>query len=165
MKAGLKINTLIMLLVLTATSLAACQARKQTPRVVIYTSVDQIYSEPILKAFEARSGVQVLAVYDVEAAKTTGLVNRLIAEIDNPQADVFWNGEFAQTLLLQEVGVLTAYLSPEAGDIPAQYRDPQGYWTGIAGRARVLVVNTDLVSPEDYPTSIHSLLETNCRKK
>ncbi|MCJ7625881.1 MAG: extracellular solute-binding protein [Anaerolineaceae bacterium] len=160
MKTDLKIVTLIVLLLLSAACLSACQTGKQTSQVVIYTSVDQIYSEPILKAFEEQSGVQVLAVYDVEAAKTTGLVNRLIAEMNNPQADVFWNGEFAQTLLLQEQGILAAYLSPEAVDIPAQYRDPGGYWTGIAARARVLIVNTDLLSPEYYPTSIHSLLET-----
>jgi hypothetical protein len=32
------------------------------------------------KEFEVKSGIKVLAVYDVEAAKVTGLVNRLIAE-------------------------------------------------------------------------------------
>ena len=50
-----------------------------------------------------------MPVYDVEAAKTTGLVNRLIAEKDRPQADVFWSGEFAQTIKLKEEGVVSAY--------------------------------------------------------
>jgi len=48
--------------------------------VVVYTSVDQIFSEPILKTYEKKTGIKVKAVYDVEAAKTTGIVNRLIAE-------------------------------------------------------------------------------------
>lgn len=94
--------------------LGACG--KQTPprEVVIYTSVDQVFSEPVLKEYEQKTGVRVRAVYDVEAAKTTGLVTRLQAEKDRPQADVFWNNEFAQTIGLQESGILSPYVSPSA---------------------------------------------------
>jgi iron(III) transport system substrate-binding protein len=132
-----------------------------TSTVVVYTSVDQIYSEPILKEFENRTGIHVLAVYDVEATKTTGLVNRLIAEKSRPQADVFWNGEFAQTLLLKQLGVLAPYSSPASADIPAQYKDPEGYWAGFGGRARVLLVNTNLLTPAEYPDSIFDFLDAN----
>lgn len=82
--------------------------------VVVYTSVDQVYSEPVFRDFENRTGITVLAVYDVEATKTTGLVNRLIAERNRPQADVFWSGEFGQTLLLKNESILVAYSSPSA---------------------------------------------------
>lgn len=128
-------------------------------QVVVYTSVDQVYAEPILKQFQRQSGIEVLPVYDVEAAKTTGLVMRLIAEKARPRADVFWNGECTQTLLLQEKGVLQPYESPLARDIPAQFRDPRGYWTGFAGRARVLIVNSDLLAAKDYPSSVDDLLD------
>ena len=87
----------------------------------------------------------------MEAAKTTGLVNRLIAERSRPQADVWWNGEFAQTLLLKDRGVLAPYRAPAAADLPGRYVDRAGYWTGMAGRARVFLVNTALVAPADYP--------------
>lgn len=131
--------------------------RDVPPEVVIYTSVDQIYSEPVLDKFEAETGIKVKAVYDVEAAKTTGLVNRLIAEKGNPLADVWWNGEIAQTILLKEEGVLTPYSSPEANGIPSEYIDPDDYWIGFGGRARVLLVNTELIREEDYPDSIYDL--------
>jgi iron(III) transport system substrate-binding protein len=139
-------------------SFALYQTKQPQQTVVIYTSVDQVYSEPILKDFEKKTGIKVLAVYDVEATKTTGLVNRLIAEKSRPQADVFWSGEFVQTLLLKQEGVLSVYRSPAAGDIPAQYVDPDGYWTSLGARARVLLVNTKLVSPAEYPKSIFDLL-------
>jgi iron(III) transport system substrate-binding protein len=139
---------------------SACQRPHSERSVVIYASVDQVYSEPILKAFQEKTGIRVRPVYDVEASKTTGLVNRLIAEKDRPQADVFWSGEFAQTILLKEKGVLASYASSSAMDIPSQYRDPQGYWTGYAARARVLIVNTDKVSPANSPKSIFDLLST-----
>ena len=47
--------------------------------VVVYTSLDKVFSQPILEEFERKTGIKVKAVYDSEATKTTGLVNRLIA--------------------------------------------------------------------------------------
>ena len=133
---------------------------RETPReVVIYTSVDQVFSEPILDKFEEETGITVKAVYDVEAAKTTGLVNRLIAEKGNPLCDVWWNGEIAQTILLKDEEVLAPYVSPAAAGIPDAYIDPENYWTGFGGRARVCLVNTELMAPEDYPSSLFDLLD------
>lgn len=139
--------------------ISACLAKQDRQQVVVYTSVDQVFSEPILETFEAQTGIQVLPVFDVEATKTTGLVNRLIAEKNNPQADVFWNGEFAQTLLLEDEKILAPYDSPNARGIPREYVDPEFYWTGFAGRGRVILVNTDLLAPQDYPDSIYDLLD------
>lgn len=146
---------LMLILIIT---ISACANSNSNRTVVIYTSVDQPYAEPILKAFQAKTGIRVLPVFDVEAAKTTGLVNRLIAEKHVPRADVFWNGEFAQTLLLKDKGVLAPYDSPMAQNIPNQYRDSEYYWTGFGARARVLIVNSDLVSLSEYPKSIFDLL-------
>lgn len=127
--------------------------------VVVYTSVDQVYSEPVFRAFEKETGIRVLPVYDVEATKTTGLVNRLIAEKTRPQADVFWSGEFSQTVVLKNERVLAPYRSPSASDIPARFRDPEDTWTGFGGRARVFIVNTDLLPPARYPDSVYDLLD------
>src|SRR6476661_7022367 len=52
----------------------------------------------------ARTGIIVRPVYDNEAAKTVGLVNRLIAEKNNPQCDVFWNNEELRTHQLAHDG-------------------------------------------------------------
>ena len=125
--------------------------------VVIYTSADQVFSEPILKDFEKETGIRVKALFDVEATKTTGLVNRLIAEKDHPKCDVFWNSEFAQTILLKRKGVLTPYESPSAKDIPSLFKDPEDAWCGFAARARILVYNTEMLNPEEAPRSIFDL--------
>ncbi len=132
----------------------------QKKTVVVYTSVDQVYSEPLFRDFENTTGIKVLAVYDVEATKTTGLVNRLIAEKNRPQADVFWSGEFGQTLLLKNESILAAYSSPSATDLPPQFTDPEGYWTGFGGRARVFIVNTDKLTPDQYPQSVNDMLDS-----
>jgi iron(III) transport system substrate-binding protein len=134
--------------------------KDQQKTVVVYTSVDQVYSEPVFRDFENRTGIKVLAVYDVEATKTTGLVNRLIAERNRPQADVFWSGEFGQTLLLKNESILAAYSSPSAADLPRQFRDTGDFWTGFGGRARVFIVNTDKLTPDQYPRSVNDMSDS-----
>ncbi|MBN1476881.1 extracellular solute-binding protein [Candidatus Sumerlaeota bacterium] len=125
-----------------AATLWACGGGQR--EVVVYTAHDQRLSEPILDLFEEETGIQALAVYDTEATKTTGLVNRLLAEADRPQCDVFWNNEIVQTLRLVREGVTQPHLSQNAAGIPAAFQDPEGHWTGFAARARVIVYNTAL---------------------
>lgn len=122
--------------------------------VVVYTAVEQVYCQELFEQFEQETGIHVRAVYDTEANKTTGLVNRIIAEEDKPVCDVFWNNEFIQTIDLQEKGLLESYAPENGGDIPEAYKDAQGYWTAFGGRARVMLVNTELLSEEEYPESI-----------
>jgi iron(III) transport system substrate-binding protein len=123
--------------------LTGCGSKENEPaEVVVYTSLDKVFSQPVLEAFEQETGIKVLAVYDSEATKTTGLVNRLIAEKGNPRADVFWNSETGRTIVLKQKGVLAPYISPSAVDIPNTFKDPKGYWAGFGARCRILIYNT-----------------------
>jgi iron(III) transport system substrate-binding protein len=133
--------------------------------VVIYTSLDQIFSEPILSDFEKNTGIKVKAVYDVEASKTVGLVNRLLAEKGHPRCDVFWNSEVGRTIFLKQKGLFTPYTSPSAKDISLQFKDKDGYWTGFAARARVLVYNINLLKESDLPKSIFELTKPQWKGK
>lgn len=132
-------------------------AGERAETVVIYTAMDQFISEPVLQAFEKQTGIRVKAVYDVEATKTTGLVNRLIAEKQRPKCDVFWNNEVLKSILLKQQGVFQSYVSANAVGIPEKFKDKQGYWTGFAARARVLVVNTRLAQGALLPECITDL--------
>jgi iron(III) transport system substrate-binding protein len=139
--------------------------QETSKEVVIYTSVDQIFSEPILSDFEKNTGIKVKAVYDVEASKTVGLVNRLLAENDHPRCDVFWNSEVGRTIFLKQKGLFTPYTSPSAKDISLQFKDKDGYWTGFAARARVLVYNINLLKESDLPKSIFELTKPRWKGK
>lgn len=112
-----------------------------TREMTVYTSLDRPYAEPVLRAFQQRSGIRVRAVYDAEAAKSVGLAMRLVAERARPRADVFWSSEAVRVIDLKSQGVLAPYRSPSALDIPARYRDPDGVWTCFAARPRVIVYN------------------------
>ena len=130
--------------------IAGC-GQKDTNEVVVYVSEDQVFSEPILRDFEADTGIRVKAVYDTEETKSTGVMNRLIAEKDNPQADVYWANEPIRAIVLKQRGISEKYFSTNAEGIPNNFKDSQGYWAGFSARARVLVVNAE---EEDAPSSI-----------
>ncbi len=151
------------LLVAMVALLALPGCRKAPETVVVYTSRDQLYAEPVLRAFERETGIRVQAVYDTGATKTVGLTNRLLAEKSHPQADVFWNSEVARTIRLQRAGVLAPYVSPQAETIPARFKDPQGYWTGFGARARVIIYNTRMLRRDEVPTSIFELTDPHWR--
>ncbi|MCQ4575032.1 MAG: extracellular solute-binding protein [Candidatus Brocadiales bacterium] len=127
--------------------------------VVVYTSVDRLFSGPVLKDFEGESGIKVKAIFDTEEAKSTGIVNRLIAERSNPQADVFWSGDPVRPILLEKRGMLEPYKSPNARDIPDIYKDEKGYWTGFSARVRAIIYNKNLVKPKEIPKSIFDFLK------
>ncbi len=124
--------------------------------MVVYVSEDQVFSEPVLKAFEKETGIRVKALYDTEEAKSTGVMNRLLAEKDNPQADVYWANEPIRAEVLKQKGVAAPYVSPEAKDIPPAFKDPEGYWTGFSARLRVLVVRRGL---EKKPSGIRAFTD------
>src|SRR3990167_3114040 len=132
----------------------ACYAGNE---IVVYTSEDKIFSEPVLQAFEKKTGIKVRAIYDTEETKSTGVVNRLISEKDNPQADVFWSGDPARPALLEFKGIITPYFSSTAEDIPKIYKDEDGHWTGFSARARIILYNTNLLSIDEKPLSIFDL--------
>jgi iron(III) transport system substrate-binding protein len=148
---------------LAIAGLIACRspepAQTTDRTVTVYVSTDRVFSEPVLREYETRSGVKVNAVYDTEETKSTGLANRLLAEKARPQADVFWSNEPVRTLVLKSRDVLASYRSPNAAGIPAALVDPDGFWTGFSARIRVIAYNTKAVSPKDAPQSIFDLAD------
>lgn len=138
--------------------LASCA--NNANEVVVYSSVDQIFSEPILKDFEKKSGITVKMVFDTEETKSTGVMNRLIAEEGNPQCDLFWSGDPMRNILLKSKGVTAPFHSSIAtSQIPSFAQDKEGHWVGFSARARVLLYNKKLIAKEMLPQSILDLTQ------
>ncbi|MBI3408512.1 MAG: extracellular solute-binding protein [Planctomycetes bacterium] len=150
----------IRLPVLLAGLLASAGCGPRPSVVVVYVSEDQVFSEPILKDFEKETGIRVRAVYDTEEAKSTGVMNRLLAEKNNPQADVYWANEPIRAGLLRQQGISAPYSPGNAKGIPNQFKDPQGYWTGFSARARLLVVSK---TAAHKPAGIQAYLDPRWR--
>jgi iron(III) transport system substrate-binding protein len=127
------------------------------PEVVVYTSVDDVFARPIAEQFTKKTAIAVRLVPDTEETKSTGLLNRIIAENRRPQADVFWSGDPVRAAILKLKQVSMRYRPPSATALPKIYSDPDGYWTGFSARARVILYNTTLVARDQIPVSIFDL--------
>jgi iron(III) transport system substrate-binding protein len=89
-------------------------------------------------------------------------MNRLLAEKNNPQADVYWANEPVRADVLRQQAILIPYTPAAAREIPEQFKDPQGHWTGFSARARLLIVNK---SASSKPTSILAYVDPKTKGK
>jgi iron(III) transport system substrate-binding protein len=134
--------------------LSSCdRPASKSEQVILYTAVDEPVARPVIAEFERQTGISVILRTDAEATKTAGLAERLEAERQNPQADVWWSNEPFHTINLAQQKVLALYTSPSAAKIPAEFKDKDNLWAGTSLRVRVLAV-----SPK-CPISPHSIYE------
>ncbi len=148
---------LILILKLTCCFSAVASAPSQ--EVVVYTSVDDVFARPITARFERETGIHVKLVSDTEETKSAGLLNRLIAEKDRPQADVFWSGDPVRAAILKNKQVAARYLSPQSKGLPTKYSDLENYWTGFSARARIILYNKEKIKPGSEPKSVFDLAD------
>lgn len=154
-----------LLLSVTSSPGTASAAPSGKGEVVVYTSVDDVFARPVVAKFQEKTGIRVKLVPDTEETKSTGLLNRLIAEKNRPQADVFWSGDPVRAAILKQKGVSAPYKSPEAKDLPKLFSDSEGYWTGFSARARILLYNKNLVPKGQEPTSVLDLADPKFKGK
>jgi iron(III) transport system substrate-binding protein len=150
-----------------AAAASGCGGRGAAPHreVVVYAALDREFSEPLLHIYEKRQGVQVLAAYDVESTKSFGLERRIETEARAPGCDLFWNNEILNTLRLKRKGLLSPFHPAGAEAFPAQFKDPEFTWYGFAARARVLLVNTQLVTDAECPRRLLDLLQPSWKDR
>jgi iron(III) transport system substrate-binding protein len=144
-------------------TLSGCGKGQSVDEIVVYCSVDEPYAAPIFAEFEKETGLKVAPLYDIESSKSVGLAGKLEAERDHPRADVWWCSEAFLSVRLGQEDVLQKYTPPTALDIPDQFKDPDGRWTGFALRARVLAVGVP--APVFQITSIHDLADPRLKDK
>lgn len=133
------------------------------PRVVLYCAQDRDFAVGVLKDFTDESKLDVTPKFDTEANKSVGLYTEIVAEKGRPRGDVFWNNEILNTIRLQQQGLLEPYESPSAVPYPAWTKAKDHTWHAFASRARVLIVNTDIVPEEHFPKSILDLAHPRFR--
>jgi len=135
-------------------------------QLVIYTSVDQVFSSKIIKNFQqTHPDIDVKVLYDTEASKAVGLEKRLMAEKKHPKADLFWNSEFMRTARLEKADLLETYKKSKLPYTKEYYFSKKYKWYGLGMRNRVFVVNKNLMNIEDYPRKLEDLTLTKYKGK
>jgi len=122
--------------------------------LVIYSGRKDALILPIIDSFEKKTGTKVT----LKSGKTEELANLLLQEKENTQADIYIGTDASLLEKLSKNGLLTQITTSELSNIPAAYRAEDNTWTGVSGRARVLMVNTNMLPANQWPSSIYDVI-------
>ena len=90
---------------------ASCQKKSE---LRIYSIIHEEETRALTELFTQKTGIPVMYL----RATTGELVNRVISEKDNPQADVIKGRTTSYHIRADEAGALEKYVSPLAEKIP-----------------------------------------------
>ena len=110
---------------------------------------------PAVDMYEKQANRDVQVRY----AETADLAATLVEEGDASPADVFFAQEPGAIAAVAEAGLLAKLPQDILDMVPARYRDPEGRWVGVTGRARVIAYNRDVVSESELPPSPFGLTD------
>lgn len=96
--------------------------------VVVYTALET--DEVVRYVEQAKRDLPGLDI-KVLRLSTGELAARVLAEKDNPQADVIWGQAATSLIPLAKQGVIEPYIPKNVYKIPNRFRDLKGMWTGI----------------------------------
>lgn len=117
----------------------------QQQEITLYTSVPTEIITKVKDAFEAENPNVKIDVFRSGTGKITAKI-AAEEEAGGVKADVVWVADFAYYETLKEKGLLLQYNSRAARDIPANFKDPQGYYYGARMINMVIAYNTTLVN-------------------
>jgi len=135
--------------------LAAPPASAQTLNV--YTAWPESLSQPIFKAYTARTGVQINFI----RLSTGELVARATAERNNPRADVIWGAPGDGFAAAKAAGILEPYRPPTWDRIPPEFKDPEAHYIGVSKNTLLFMSNARLLKDKGLkpPASWTDLLD------
>ena len=152
----------IFILVLLLGLLAACQAEapNDSPQtndnqLIIYSGRSESLIGPIIEQFKETTGIDVQVRY----GSTAEIAATILEEGDNSPADVFYAQDPGGLGAVQAAGLLANLPDHLLSQVPNRFASTDRQWVGISGRARVVVYNTDILSPEDLPEDLWGFTE------
>jgi iron(III) transport system substrate-binding protein len=110
-------------------------------KLSVYTALETEQLEPFKKAFEADNpGTEIQWVRDSNGVITA----RLLAEKDNPQADVIWGVAASSLLILDDMNLLEPYSPPNLPNIKPGFKSAKNpaTWVGMDAWMAAICFNT-----------------------
>ncbi len=129
--------------------LSACGGSDDgTGSLTVYSGRSDTLVAPLIDRFKETTGIDIQVKY----AGTSQLAATLLEEGSNTPADVFYAQDPGG---LGAVSGLLAPLSQGVFDmVPDWAISPDDVWVGVSGRARTVVYNTGLLTPDDLPEDL-----------
>lgn len=138
---------------------ASFTAADEDGRLVIYSGRSASLVRDLISKFEQQTGIDA----EVKYAKTGPLASLIDQEGSRSPADVFFAQDPGGLGLLARRDRLRPLPVELLEKVPAEYRDPQGRWIGVTGRARTVSYSTERLSSGDLPESIFDLTDERWR--
>ena len=118
--------------------------------LVVYSGRSESLVAPIIEQFEEETGIEVAVKY----GKSGEIAATLLEEGDHSPADVFFAQDPAGLGEVANAAMFKSLPASITEKVPVWARSPEGEWVGISGRARVVVYNTDNLTPNQMPNSM-----------
>jgi len=127
-----------------------CGAKGSGSLTILGTPQEE-YIQGITKAFEAECGIKTTYV----RLSSGEALAKLRADKASPQFSVWWGGPADGYIAANIEGLLESYKPKNFDKIPANYKDPNGVWTGIYVGALGVALNTKVLKDKNLaePTS------------
>ncbi len=150
-RAHRRLAVVIALTLILAIVLGACGGAKKKTKVVIYTAKE---NEEIAEYIPVAE--KALPDLDLEVLRlsTGDLTARLLAEKDNPQADVIWGVAATSMLIFEKEGMLEPYAPKGVEKILPQFKSPKDppTWVGVDAYLTAFCVNKEVAKKNNLPT-------------
>jgi len=118
--------------------------------LVVYSGRSENLVGPLFEQFKAATGINV----EVRYGSTSEVAATLLEEGANSPADVFFAQDPGGIGAIANAGLLAPLPEEIVNAVKPEFRSPDGLWVGVAGRARVVVYNTDTLTEADLPADI-----------
>ncbi|ROP44963.1 extracellular solute-binding protein [Pseudokineococcus lusitanus] len=123
--------------------------------LVVYSGRNEDLVGPALEQFTASTGIEVSVRY----GGTPGITAQLLEEGDASPADVVITQDAGAFGALHQAGCLAPLPAATTERVAEEFRADGGDWAPLTGRARVVSYNTDLVTPDEVPTTLEELVD------
>ena len=136
-------------------------AARTEGELVLYSARKEDLMQPVIDLFQEKTGVKVT----VKSGAPGELALLIEQEKSSPRGDVYFTTDVATAESLRLKALLEPYKSPSAATIPDEFKATDGAWTGVIGRARTIMYNTRLLTPEQAPKSVFELTDARWKDK
>ena len=122
--------------------------------VILYSGREESLVQPLIDTFSAQTGITV----DIRYAGTSELAAQLLEEGIQSPAGVFLSQDAGALGALSDEGLFTTLPVEITDRVETDFSSTDGSWVGITGRARVIVYDSQSVSPEDLPQTADEIV-------
>lgn len=156
MRAFRTVALLALVLAILVAGTTAC-SDDGAETLTVYSGRSEDLVAPLIEQFQDETGIRVSVRY----ASSTDLAATIREEGANSPADVFFAQDPASLGAVAEAGLFANLPGDVLELVPAEYADTG--WVGVSGRSRVVIYDSQRVSPDDLPTSVDGFTDPQWR--